>query len=93
MKEYRVTNRTQGRLELKSIRRVLDAGESVVVAEPLPDEIKFKMGGGPRRIIDVAELPKTSTKKTATQAAPAAQDSLSLSAPTEQSRSKRNKPD
>ena len=56
MRQWRVTNRTQGRLELKSIRRVLDAGEFAIVAEPLPDDIKFKMGGGPRRLLDVIEI-------------------------------------
>jgi hypothetical protein len=70
MKEYRVTNRTQGRLELKSIRKVLDAGESTIVAEPIPDDIKFMIGGGPYRLIDVKELPGPVSKKTLSSSAP-----------------------
>jgi hypothetical protein len=56
MRAHRVTNRTQGRLELKTIRCILDAGESVVVVEPLSDEIKLKMGGGRLRLLDVVEV-------------------------------------
>jgi hypothetical protein len=53
MKEWRVTNRTQGRLEIKDIRKVLDPGESVTVAEPLPESIKYLLGG---RQVTVEEL-------------------------------------
>jgi len=56
MKQYKITNRTQGRLELKSLRRVLDAGESFIVSGPLAEDVKNKMGSGPYRNIDVVEL-------------------------------------
>jgi len=45
MKEWKVKNNPNGvRLELKSIRRVLEPGEFVIVAEPIPEEIKYKLG-------------------------------------------------
>jgi len=45
MKEWKVKNNPNGsRLELHSIRRVLEPGETVIVAEPLPEEIKYKLG-------------------------------------------------
>lgn len=68
MREFRVTNRTQGRLEIKEVRKVLDAGESAIIAEPLPESVRYMMGGGPSRKVDVTEIQKTA----ATKAAPAA---------------------
>ena len=44
MREWRVINKTQGRLEIHDIRRVLSPGEWAIVAEPLPDSIKYLIG-------------------------------------------------
>lgn len=56
MKQYKVTNRTQGRLEIKEAKKVLDAGAWVILAEPLPESVRFMMGGGPKRKVDVVEV-------------------------------------
>ena len=71
MKEWTVTNRTQGRLELHSIRKVLEFGESVDVAEPIPEEIKYLLGEKKIFLVEVvtplantkAVSPRISTKK------------------------------
>jgi len=69
MREWRVTNRTQGRLEIRDIRKVLDPGEWAIVAEPLPDSIKYLVGD--RRVL-VEEIDRSAQAVKKTSGSPQA---------------------
>lgn len=45
MKQYKVTNVTQGRLEIGEDKKVLDAGAWAIINDPLPDSVKRRIGG------------------------------------------------
>ncbi len=70
MKQYKVTNRTQGRLELKDPKTVLEAGSWAIIDGELSANVKGLMGAGPHRKIDVIEI-VTAPQKTASKGTPA----------------------
>ena len=81
MRMFKVTNRTQGQMEIKSIGETLVPSGWVIVPGPLADDIKFMMGGGPMRKLDVQELPAATPAKTSTPTPAAASSEQSNATP------------
>ena len=73
MSKYKVINRTQGQMEITSIKRTLGPSGWVIVSGPLPDDIKFMMGGGPLRKLDVKEQPEEGAPVKGPSAVPSSQ--------------------
>ncbi len=84
MRQYKVTNRTQGRLEIKEAKKVLDAGAWTTIAEPLPESVRYMMGGGPKRKVDVVEITSIEAKR-APAPAPKPAEAAQADAPPERS--------
>jgi hypothetical protein len=58
MENLKITNITQGRLEIKAYKTVLEPGGFLVKPEPIADEVMWRRGEGLVRIETVQATPE-----------------------------------